>query len=191
MTGAGEDGRAGDELPDMFGPLERSGVVRGWLLVVVAAVVGALLLPSATRASLTGTRAGGGQPAPTTTLPSPAIGSTTLPPASSTTQTTTVPVSSIKVLVANGTNTNGAASTVSSLLSGKGFGTLTPVNALTVVHTSQVYAVAGQLAAAREVVAALGLTDAAIQPSSTPIPVSGVGPATVVVIVGPDLLSRA
>ena len=184
----GEGGQAGDDLPDLFGPLERSGVLRGWLLVVVAVVVGAVLLPSATRSSLTGP--GAGAAAATTTVPVQSASSTTLPPASSTTAAQTVPASAIKVLVANGTNTNGAATTVNSFLSGKGFSTLTPVNALTVVHTSQVYAVANQLAAAREVVAALGLTDAAIQPSSTPIPVSSVGPALVVVVVGPDLLSR-
>lgn len=188
MTGPGEGGPAGDELPDLFGPLERSGVLRGWLLVVVAVVVGAVLLPSATRSSLTGSHAGAA--AATTTLPFSAASSTTAPVASSTTAATAVPASSIKVLVANGTNTNGAATTVDSLLSGKGYGTLPPVNALTVVHASQVYAVAGQLAAAKEVVAALGLTDAAIQPSSTPIPVTSVGPAMVVVVVGPDLLSR-
>ena len=189
MTDTDEGGRGRDDLPDFFGPLDRSGVLRGWLLVVVAIVVGAVLLPSATRASLT---EAGARQATTTTPGTQAIGTTTLPAASSTTATTTaVAPSSIKVLVANGTNTNGAASTVSSFLSGKGFATLTPVNALTVVHASQVYAVADQLAAARQVVAALGLTDAAIQPSSTPIPVSGVGPAMVVVIVGPDLLSRA
>jgi hypothetical protein len=172
MTGTGEGGRAGDDLPDLFGPLERSGALRGWLLVLIAVVVGAVLLPSGTRAALTGSPAGGGQAAATTTT-------TALPQAVASTSSP-----------AGSTNSNGAATTVSSFLSGKGFGTLTPVNALTVVHASQVYAVAGQLAAAREVVAALGLSEAAIQPSSTPIPVSSVGPAMVVVIVGPDLLSR-
>ena len=188
MTDPGEGGPAG-ELHDLFGPMERSGVLRGWLLVVAAVVLGAVLLPSATRSSLTGSHAGAAA-ATTTTLPAQAASSTTAPVASSTTAATTAPASSIKVLVANGTNTNGAATTVDSLLSGKGYATLTPVNALTVVHASQVYAVAGQLAAAKQVVAALGLTDAAIQPSSTPIPVTSVGPAMVVVVVGPDLLSR-
>ena len=183
-----EGGRVGDDLPEIFGPVERSGAFRGWLLVAIAVVVGAVVLPSGTRPALIA--AAGQAAAATTTVPPQAASSTTLPAGSSTTVATAIPASSIRVLVANGTNTNGAASTVSSLLSGKGFATATPVNALTVVHASQVYAVAGQLAAAREVVAALGLTEAAIAPSSTPIPVSSVGPAMVVVIVGPDLLSR-
>ena len=183
-----EGGRVGDDLPEIFGPVERSGAFRGWLLVAIAVVVGAVVLPSGTRPPLIA--AAGQAAAATTTVPPQAASSTTLPAGSSTTVATAIPASSIRVLVANGTNTNGAASTVSSLLSGKGFATATPVNALTVVHASQVYAVAGQLAAAREVVAALGLTEAAIAPSSTPIPVSSVGPAMVVVIVGPDLLSR-
>ena len=185
-----EGGRVGDDLPEIFGPVERSGAFRGWLLVAIAVVVGAIVLPSGTRPALTAAAGTGQAAAATTTAPPQAVSSTTLPAGSSTTVATAIPASSIRVLVANGTNTNGAASTVSSLLSGKGFATATPVNALTVVHASQVYAVAGQLAAAREVVAALGLTEAAIAPSSTPIPVSSVGPAMVVVIVGPDLLSR-
>jgi hypothetical protein len=95
------------------------------------------------------------------------------------------------VLVANGTNSNGAAGAVSSFLSGKGFATLKAVNALTTVRATQIYPINNAVAAAQEVAAALGLSSSAVQPNSTPVPVSSTTGATVVVIVGPDILSRS
>lgn len=174
---------------DFFGPLEQSRVVRGWIVVVVAVVMGAIILPSATRAPLTApaaasaattsTSAGGGS-SPTTSAPS------------SSTTTTAAPVapSAVKVLVANGTNTNGAAATVTSFLSGKGFGTLTAIDALTTVTKSEIYVVQGTFAEAQSVATALGLPSSAIEPASMPVPVSSTGGADIVVIVGPDLTSR-
>jgi hypothetical protein len=197
MNDTGAAGHTGDDTPDIFGPLERSGALRGWLLVAVVVVIGALVLPSATRPGLGTTSAA----ATTATLPAsaPVSGSAPAPsPASSTTTppTTTSPAptvapSTIKVLVANGTNTNGAATTVSSLLSGKGFSTLMPVNALTVVRATQVYAIGpAAAAAATEVAQALGLAPSSVQPASQPVPVASTVGATVVVVVGPDLTSR-
>jgi hypothetical protein len=196
MTDTDAPGHAGGDALDIFGPLERSGALRGWVLVAIVVVVGALVLPSATRPGLgTAPAAASSATVPVSTNPGSAP---TLPPTSSSTtssSTTTAPItiapSTIKVLVANGTNTNGAASAVASFLSGKGFSTLTPVNALTVVKASQVYAVGGATAAAREVTDALGLPETSVQPASQPVPVASVGAATVVVVVGPDLGSRA
>ena len=184
MTESGRAGRADNEGIGMFGPLERSGTVRAVVLVGAAVVVGALLMPSATRPSL-GVAATSSKVSVSTTAPAPAT--TTVP----STVVPQIPVSSIKVLVANGTNTSGAAGTVSSLLSGKGFGTLSPVDALTTVSQSQVYAIGGDTAAAEEVASALGLGASSIEPTSTPVPVSSTGGATVVVVVGPDLASHA
>lgn len=192
MSPVGGAGHGDDDF-DIFGPLERSGVARGVVLVLAAIIVGAILLPSATRAPLSGAAT-----AATTTPSSPSgssgpSGSTA--PSASTTTTTTAPVnqapSTIKVLVANGTNTNGAAAAVSSFLNGKGFGTLSPIDALTTVGASQVYAIGGATGAAREVATALGLSASSVQAVGMPVPVSSVGSATVVVIVGPDLTSRA
>ncbi|MHB8682253.1 MAG: LytR C-terminal domain-containing protein [Acidimicrobiales bacterium] len=183
-----DGGRGGDS--DFFGPLERSGAVRGWILVVVAIVLGALLMPSAARAPLAtagAESAAGGTNQPTTTLP-PATTTTAAP-----TTTTTAPrlsPGSVSVLVANGTNTNGAAAAVTSFLAGKGFSTLHAVDALTTVHASQIYAVNGANSAAAAVAAALGLTSTSIEANSMPVPVSSTGGANVVVIVGPDLVSR-
>ena len=176
MTDTGQGGGVGGDHHEIFGPLERSGSLRGWLLVAGVVVIGALLLPSATRASLGTTTAA----TTATTAGPPSNGVSATPPPSSTpsstTTTATAPVtiapSSIKVLVANGTNTSGAAAAVSSFLSGKGFSTLTPIDALTVVHASQVYAVNGATTAARDVALALGLAESAIEPASHPVPVA-------------------
>ena len=111
MSDTGRAGPSGDDPLGIFGPLERSGAGRGVLLVIAAVIVGALLMPSATRSPLksaavaavtSGTAA---SVAPPSTVPS-----TTLP--------ASTPASSVKVLVANGTNTNGAAASVASMLSG-------------------------------------------------------------------------
>jgi hypothetical protein len=184
MSPRGEAGHHQGEF-DIFGPLERSGVGRGAALVVGVVIVGALLLPSATRPPL------GSAASPASTAAAPAPSSS--PPSTSTTSPAPAGVapSSIEVLVANGTNTNGAAAAVSSFLKGKGFGTLAPVDALTTVNASQVYAVGSNTAAARQVAAALGLSASSVEPSSMPVPVASTGGATVVVIVGPDLTSRS
>ena len=202
MSDSGGAGRARGGAPDIFGPLERPGALRGWLLVAVVVAIGALLLPSATRPGL-----GGAVPASAgtrITLGSPAVPSqgapatvpSTTSPATTTTAPPTAPLpsvapSTIRVLVANGTNTNGAAGAVSSFLAGKGFSMLTPVNALTVVSASQVYAVGAEAAEAREVADALGLPPSSVQPASQPVPVASTAGAMVVVVVGPDLTSRA
>ncbi|HAM03292.1 MAG TPA: hypothetical protein DCQ30_13865 [Acidimicrobiaceae bacterium] len=192
MSPLGHGGQAGDEF-DIFGPLERSGVARGIVLVIAAVIVGAVLLPSATRPPLSSAATAATTTPTSPSSPSSSSGSEAPPSSTSTTSTAPVnaPPSSIKVLVANGTNSNGAAAAVSSFLNGKGFGTLSPVDALTTVSASQVYAVGGATAAARQVATALGLSASAVEPSTQPIPVSSVGNATVVVIVGPDLTSRA
>ena len=186
MTGTGRAGFGSEEAPDIFGPLERPRIVRGLLLVVAAVVVGAILMPSGTRPPLRATTAA--VTTPTTSSP------TTVPPKGRSAPTTTPPPTSpaaIHVLVANGTNTNGAATAVSSFLAGKGFATLTPVDALTVVSTSQIYAVAGATADAQAVASALGLSASSIEPAGMPVPVSSTTGANVVVVVGPNLQSRS
>lgn len=182
MTDTDSTGNGGDESFNIFGPLERSGLPRGVALLVGAVVIVALLLSSGTRPGL-GT-ASAARTAPPTSAAAP-------PVTSSTTTVASTPKSAVKVLVANGTNTNGAAAAVSSLLSGKGFSTLTPVDALTTVSASEVYAIGGATTAARLVATALGLDAARIEPSSQAVPVASSAGATVVVIVGPDLVTRS
>ena len=184
------DDGPGPEDPELFGPLERSGAVRGWALVVLVVILGALLMPSATRAALTQVV----EPAATAsseTGSSTTLVPTTTAPTSTTTVAADIPASSIRVLVANGTNTNGAASSVGAYLTGKGFVVMKAVNALTTVQATQVYPINNAVTAAGEVAAALGLSASSVEPNSTPVPVASSAGATVVVIVGPDILSRA
>lgn len=188
------DRSPGPEDTEFFGPLERSGAARGWLLVIGVVVLGAILMPSATRAGIdTGTPAAAASSAASngssSTTSAPTTSTTTQAP--TTTAPASIPASSIHVLVANGTNTNGAAASVSSLLSGKGFSVLKAANALTTVHATQIYPINNAVTAAQEVAAALGLTSSAVEPNSTPVPVSSTTGATVVVIVGPDILPRS
>ncbi|MHB8438869.1 MAG: LytR C-terminal domain-containing protein [Acidimicrobiales bacterium] len=183
----------GDELGGggFFGPLERSGVIRGWVIVIGALVIGALLLPSATRGPLTvssvATASSLNTP-PTATIPvvhSHSADSTT------TTTIASAASSTVTVLVANGTQTNGAAKAISTLLAGKGFHVLAPVDALTTVSASQVYAIGSNSADARLVASALNLSLSDIEPATQPVPVASVGSAMVVLIVGPDLATLA
>lgn len=190
MSPADDTGQGDDDF-DIFGPLERSGVGRGLALVLGAVILGAILLPSGTRPPLSAAATA----ATTTTTTAPSAPLSQGAPNTQASTTTTAPVnvspSSIKVLVANGTNTNGAAAAVASFLNGKGFGTLSPIDALTTVSASQVYAIGGATGAARQVASALGLSASSVEPTGMPVPVASTGSATVVVIVGPDLTSRA
>lgn len=179
--GARGDRRSGDRRD----PPDGARSARGVAVVVVAVVLGVLLLPSATRAPLT---APAGVRVPATT-------STTRPVTrshshSSSTTTVTVAPSTIHVLVANATTTNGVAGAVTSFLGSKGFSTLSATNALTRATSSQIYAIAGAQAGASTVARALSLPAASIQPASAVAPVSSTAGANVVVIAGADLAAR-
>ncbi len=171
-----------------FEPPERPRSGRGLALVIVAVVIGALLLPSATRSPLAAgagaTSAGAGSSASTTSTTRPGHHRST------STTSTTVPLSSIHVLVANATLTNGVAGSVTSFLASKGFGTLTATNALLKVTASEVYTVGGATADVQPVVAALSLPASSIEPAASAAPVASTTGANVVVIVGPDLATR-
>jgi len=161
-----------------------TGFLRGVGVVVVAVVIGALLMPSATRAPLRVFAASQSTPTtPTTTAPA----STT-----TTTQATIVPgAASIHVLVANGTSITGLAAGTSTYLRSRGFATVTPTNATTKVTVTQVYTVSGPVRSATSVVSALGLSSASIEAASAIAPVPSTAGATVVVIAGPDLARLA
>jgi hypothetical protein len=172
-----------------FEPPERARSGRGLALFIVAVVIGALLLPSATRsplaagASAGSSGAGSSASTTSTTRPGHHHGSTS-------TTSTTVPLSSIHVLVANATLTNGVAGAVTTFLASKGLGTLTATNALLKVTASEVYTVGGATADVQPVVAALSLPASSIEPAASAAPVASTTGANVVVIVGPDLATR-
>jgi len=164
-----------------------SGFLRGVGVVVVAAVIGVLLLPSATRAPLDVTTAS--QSTPTSTSPP----TTAAPPRSTTTTLATIVpgAATIRVLVANGTGIKNLAGGTSTYLRSRGFLTLAATNATTQVTSTRVYAVSGPAVSATTVVEALGLASSAIEPTGAPVPVPSTSGATVVVVAGPDLARLA
>lgn len=125
----------------------------------------------------------------TTTTTSPR----TSPKSTSTTTTTAPgaqPSTSVKVLVANASQTNGIATYYSGKLAAAGWGTLTPVTATTALATSSLYYATGEQRAARAIAVALGIAPSAVQPFGPVLPVANTAGADVVVVAGDDLASK-
>ncbi len=177
-SGGGDD-RDPSELP------APTGFLRGVGVVVAALIIGALLLPSATRAPLAVTTAS--QSIATTTTPS-----TTVPKSTTTTVATILPgAASIHVLVVNGTSIADLAGGTATYLRSRGFLTLPSTNATTKVTGTQVYEVSGPTSSATTVTEALGLPASTVQPPSAVPPVHSTAGANVVVVAGPDLARLA
>jgi cytoskeletal protein RodZ len=135
-------------------------------------------------------------PAPTTHSSRPTKStppSSTAPPAK-TTPTTSPPAaqpsSTVKILVANASQTNGIAAYYSGKLASAGWGTLTPVTATTAEATSTVYFATGHQTDASAVAEALGLPASAVQPLGGRVPVIGITRADIVVVAGDDLAAK-
>ena len=112
---------------------------------------------------------------------------TTHPATPTTTTTSAHPPSSVPVLVANASGVSGAAATVTNQLQVGGWALQPPVNASAQVPTSHVYYVAGQEQAAIQIAKSLHLPASAVVPYTTAAPITSIGTAEVVVVVGPDL----
>ena len=130
-------------------------------------------------------------PTTTTTTTSPR----TSPKSTPSTTTTTVPSgaqpsTSVKVLVANASQTNGIATYYSGKLAAAGWGTLTPVTATAAFATSSVYYATGEQRAAHAIAAVLGISSSAVQPFGPVVPVANTAGADVVVAAGDDLASK-
>ncbi len=127
--------------------------------------------------------------AATSSVSSPAAPPTTVPSTRPTTTTTTTPKapSHVPVLVANASGVAGAAAAITNQLQVAGWTVVAPVNASARVPTSHVYYVAGQQAAAQSAAAALHLPASSVAPYTTAAPVSTIGTAEVLVVLGPDL----
>jgi hypothetical protein len=185
-SGTGRFGGA-DRDPSASRP---TGALRGVGVVVVAVVIGALLMPSATRGPLNVTTAA--QTTQTTTSSSATTTTVAHGAGTSTTQATIVAGASlIHVLVANGTTITNLAGGTSTYLRSRGFTTLPALDATTKVTGTLLYAGSGERSAATTVANALGLSSADIQPVSAVPPVASSAGATVVVIAGPDLARLA
>ena len=115
---------------------------------------------------------------------------TTRSTASSTT-TTTLPHASVKVLVANGTQTNGAAAHLTQVLQAQGWSMSTPTNTTSQASTTTVYYAPTKQPEAALIASELGVNPSAVQPLTVTAPVPGTTGIDVVVVIGPDLASRA
>jgi hypothetical protein len=153
------------------------------LIVLVAFVAVTVLVLSDIHPAAT--KAASGSTATTTTTTT-----TTTRPTHPTTTTTTIPPNKVPVVVANASGVTGAAAKISSQLATGGWDLLAPVNATTEVTTSSVYFVAGFQREAEIIAASLHLPASAVAPYTTAVPISSVGTAQVVVIVGPDLADK-
>jgi len=165
--------------------MTRVVAARAAAIVVLAVALGVILLEVGTRAP-TGFK-------PTVTVPTVSVPTTTTVPtggARSTTTTTALNRASVKVLVANGSSVNGAATSYTTLLAHQGWGTLTAVTADAKVASSVVYYASGQQAAAAALSAELGLPSSAVQALSPAVPVAGTAGAAVVVLIGADIAAK-
>jgi hypothetical protein len=169
--------------------MSRVVAVRAAAIVVLAVALGVILLAVGTRAP-TGLAAGTLPPGtlPTTTVP----GNTgTTHPTTTTATTGPLDRASVKVLLANGSSINGAASSYTTLLNHQGWGTLTAVTADAKVATSTVYYAPGQQVAAADIASSLALAPSAVQALTAAVPVPGTAGAAVVVLIGTDLATKA
>ncbi len=122
---------------------------------------------------------------------SSSVPTTTTLPAHPAPTTTTIPPSRVPVQVANASGVTGAAEAVTTQLQPGGWDLLPPVNASAQVTTSNVYYVSGQQKAAQTIAASLHLPASSVAPYTTSAPVTSIGTAEVVVVVGPALADQA
>lgn len=164
-------------------PPPQGSAVKGAILVAVAVLIGfALLQDSDSRSTEVAVGAADnpvGSPADEADSSSSTT-STTAPPR---------PASSVKVLVANGTNVNGAAGTQTDALEALGYVTADPTTTPDKVQATVVYYTNGYKAEAEVLAGQLGIDPAGVQALPTPAPVPDLQLAQIVVVVGPDLAS--
>ncbi len=152
---------------------------RGALLIGIAVLLGLVLLQKVDTGRPVATRV---RNTPRSTLPP-----TTAPRIT----TTTRAPKDVKVLVANGTTTNGVALTAQKTIAQNGYNALAPADATAAAKAAKrptiVYYAAGYDVDARRIAALLGLTPAApVAPMPSALPVTNLVGANVLVLVGPD-----
>ena len=177
------------ERPSHRLPVDRAVILIGLFVLITALLVGGLHPTSSTSSTPTTSSSSTTSPATSATSTSPPT-TKAAPPAKSTTATTTITkVSKAPVLVANASGTSGVAATVTNELQVAGWNVQAPINATAKVPSSNVYYVAGQKAAATGVATTLHLAANTVLPYTTAAPVSTIGTAEILVVVGPDLVS--
>lgn len=168
----------------------RTNLVRGVVLIVVAIAIGAFVLHRSTAvpASAVATQATTTTAPSSGAHPSTTVASGSQPP-SSTSSTALRPPSQVTVLVANGTQTTGAAARVQSLLQKSGYDVLSATNSKIPASTSAVYYASGFSSEAVAAAELLGLAPSAVSAMPSSAPVANLRGADVLVLVGPNLAS--
>ena len=113
---------------------------------------------------------------------------TPLHPASTT--TTTVAHSTVKILVANGTQEPNAGAHFAQLLQQQGWSVSVPVNTTSAASATTIYYAPSQQPAAVLVASELGVPATAVQPLTATVPVANVAGLDIVVVLGPDLAAN-
>ena len=163
-------------------PPAQGSPAKGVILVVVAVLIGFALLQD--QDSSTAEVAVGAADDPAETVDDEAEDDGA---AEATTTTVAArPPSEVKVLVANGSEVNGAAGAQSDALEALGYVTANPANA-ELVPATVVYFTPGYQAEADELAAAIDADPGAVNPLPTPAPVADMQLSNVLLVVGPDL----
>ncbi len=165
------------------------------VIAVVAVVVGFLILRNVTNDSSTASKPNGdnGNSSVTTTMPGD---SSTTAPVAVTPTTEPFVTAGATVIVANASGVGGAAGQFSKALGQVGFTMATPTNAAppeAKITVSKVYYLPGGEAVASSVARSMGGVSATAMPAPAPIKneKAGLGPATVLVMLGSDLAGKA
>ena len=182
-------------------------VVRAAVVLVVFVVAVVALVDVGTRASVSSVPTAA---APTTTTTTGAAGGSTTTTAAAShatttttttakskgkghraaaTTTTTAAPSTVSVVVANATSTDGLAAHYTSVISAGGWNMGTPIDANTTEATSAVYYATGEQEAAASIATTIGVHPTAVLPITSATPVSYPTGTDVVVVIGEDLAS--
>jgi len=113
---------------------------------------------------------------------------TSVHPASTT--TSTVARSSVKILVANGTQEPNAGAHFAQQLQQQGWTVSAPENATSAASATTIYYAPSRQPAAALVASELGVPITAVQPLAAAIPVANAAGLDIVVILGPDLAAN-
>jgi len=152
--------------------MRRLGIFAGFLALLVAAGFAGALFSGHLNQN------GSPQTVVTTTSSSPS------------TTTTTLPHASVKVLVANGTQQNGAAAQLTQVLQAQGWSMSTPTNTTAQASSSTVYFAPTRQPEAAIIASEIGVSPSAVQPLTATAPVTGTTGIDVVVVIGPDLARK-
>lgn len=166
-------------------PPPQGSVAKGAILVVVAVVIGFALLQDSDQGS--SVLAVGAEDDPVASGGDDDDGDDAAA-TSSTTTTPPRPPAEVKVLVANGSDVNGAAGAQTDALEALGYVTADPTNTEQKVQTTVVYYTADFQAEAEVLARHIGVDPStAVQPLPTPAPVPDLQLSQIVVVVGPDI----